>query len=284
MKNSNWTIESGEFGPRMVMHTAWSNEALVAAKENQIKELELNHAKGWRRTELLFLRDLEDRLRSFSILDFNIDDISPVNCLSQLRVLRINTYCNTRIDFNLFPHLRYCYLEWRAKASSVFEHAGIEKLFINKYPKRDFDAFSAMSGLRELSLTSSKLETCAGIEYLAKLSFLGIYFARKLRTIDGIQNLKMLTKLEINNCPSLHDISLVGELLKLEHLALCTNQKIDTIKSLRNLKNLETFLFYESTNIEDGDLSPLEELPNLKTVAFQERSHYTHTRNDFRLG
>jgi hypothetical protein len=39
-------------------------------------------------------------------------------------------------------------------------------------------------------------------------------------------------------------------------------------------------LFYESTNVLDGDLSPLKDLPKLKHVAFMERPHYSLTREE----
>jgi hypothetical protein len=40
-------------------------------------------------------------------------------------------------------------------------------------------------------------------------------------------------------------------------------------------------LFYESTNIVDGDLSPLTRQKNLSSVSFQDRRHYSHKRLEF---
>ena len=56
---------------------------------------------------------------------------------------------------------------------------------------------------------------------------------------------------------------------------------IQSLGALEGLENLERFTFYETTNIVDGDLSPIFMLPNLRSVAFQERRHYSHKRADF---
>jgi hypothetical protein len=56
---------------------------------------------------------------------------------------------------------------------------------------------------------------------------------------------------------------------------------IETIKGIENLKDLNDFIFYESTNILDGDLYPITKLENLKKIAFQNRRHYSHKREDF---
>ena len=63
------------------------------------KELELNRAKGWKRTSLNFLNDLS-HLKSLTIIDFNITEIQPIHSLESLQYLDINTYCKSPIDFS----------------------------------------------------------------------------------------------------------------------------------------------------------------------------------------
>ncbi len=43
---------------------------------------------------------------------------------------------------------------------------------------------------------------------------------------------------------------------------------------------LSEVVFYESTNIRDGDLSPLMK-HRLSSVSFQNRRHYSHRREQF---
>lgn len=44
---------------------------------------------------------------------------------------------------------------------------------------------------------------------------------------------------------------------------------------LAGLQELETFLFYESTDVADGDLTVLKRLPEPQHVVFMDRPHYS---------
>ena len=276
----DWVMESGNYGPRMVMQGVWSSTAAKAFETKGCKELELNHAKGWRGRDLSFLRKMSSSLEWFTIIDFTINDITPVNSMTSLRLLDVNTYCKTEIRFSQFPRLEECSLEWRPKASSLFEHRGLKKLFINKYPGKDLTDFARMTSLESLSLASPRVETLAGVEALTRLRFLGIYVARRLTTLKGVEALTSLEQLEVNDCRRVRDISPVRGLRRLRELHLCNDGEIETLEALTGLRRLEKFIFYESTNILDGDLSVLKELPKLKAVAFMERPHYSHNREE----
>ena len=56
---------------------------------------------------------------------------------------------------------------------------------------------------------------------------------------------------------------------------------IESIKGIEELKELSIFLFYESTNIIDGDISPVFKLANLSKISYQNRKHYSHKREEF---
>lgn len=274
-----WKFEESEFGPRMVMMGEWSSGALNAAKSAKVRALSLNYAKGWAGHDYGFLERLPE-LECLDITDWNAKDISAVNGLSHLRYLSVETSCKSEIDFERLPDLRKCAIEWRTKARSVFQHTGIEDLFINKYPGKDFSAFEKMN-LKSLALPSTRIESFLSVDSLKNLEFLGVYIARNLSSLDGIQHLGRLTHLEVNDCVRISDVSPLRDLVRLEELHLCANKSIQSIKPLSGLSALKVFLFYESTNVLDGDLSVLKALPNLHRVAFMERRHYSHKMSDF---
>lgn len=276
-----WESEDGQHGLRMVMKGQWSSAARDYALANSIKDLELNHAKGWRGEDLSFLADLSSNLESFTIIDFTIDDVEQVHDLRQLRFLDLNTYCKSEVRFSQFPSLEECALEWRPKASSLFEHKGLKKLFISKYTYRDLSSFSNMKRLESLSLASPRIESLAGVEVLERLTFLGVYAARKLTSLQGVEDLVNLVQLEVNDSQRIREIIPVAALTRLKELHICNDGEIETIQPVGGLQSLEKFLFYESTNVLDGDLAPLKKLAHLKSVAFMERPHYSHSRKDF---
>lgn len=280
---TNWTIEPGVFGPRMVMTGAWSLAALDAMASGGIRELELNYAKGWKCRSLSFLTDLSQLLEALVIIDRSIDNVDNVNDLENIRYLKIHTYCSTEIRFAQFPHLEECVLEWRPKALSLFQHRGVKRLFVNKWSHgRDLADFSGMLQLEALRLYSpTRLESLAGIECLTELARFELALAKRLTSLSGIEALKNLLCLHIGTCTKIRDISPVATLNRLRELFLNNCGEIESVRPLRSLQDLEKIIFYESTNVLDGDLTPLKGLPKLKEVAFQNRRHYSHTAEDF---
>lgn len=273
----NYTLEKGTRGTRLVLHTEWSDQLLDIYRTNKVKEMEVNYAKGFKGKDLTFLSKLSD-LEALVITHRTIDDISPLNNLHNLRVLEVNTYCKTEIIFNNFPLLEECVLEWRPKAKSIISCQSLKKLFLNSLPWESTEGLSNLTNLESLSLANSKIVNIKGIATLPKLQFLGLYNLRKLEGLTGIESLLILKRLEINGCKKIHSLDPLASLPQLRELHLCDDGDILSLKPLSAMVDLEEFLFYESTNVLDGDLSLLQSLPRLRRVWFENRPHYSLKR------
>jgi hypothetical protein len=274
------SLEDGKYGRRAVLNSHWSDELVGYLVSNEVVELELNQAKGWKGEELSFLTSLPN-LKSFEIFDFNIRNIEPIHHLHKLRRLGVTTYCSTRIEFSAFPELESCALEWRAKAASLFECATLKELFINRYNGKDSAPFGKLANLESLAILNAPLENLHGLSTLTKLRSLRLANLKRLATLEGIEGLTNLEELEIHTCRAIGSIREVGSLLRLKKLNLNNDGDIESLKPLDHLNGLEAVVFYESTNIVDGDLSPLLRQRNLARVSFQNRRHYSHRREDF---
>ncbi|MBA2750433.1 MAG: hypothetical protein H0U45_17315 [Tatlockia sp.] len=275
-------VEPGRYGKRLVVTSRWSNAISQYILGQNIEELYLNYARGWKGKNLSFLSELP-HLKAFSIIDWNISDISQIHTLHSLKKLEISTYCKTEINFEEFPSIEECSLEWRAKAKSIFNCKSLKKLFVNHYSGRNTFKFSHLVELESLSIANAPGKTLDGLSSLRKLKFLGLYNLKKLKSLSGIESLTLLEELEVNGCWSLPSITEVSYLLNLKKLQLCDDRSLESIKPLAKLNKLESFLFYESTDVVDGDLSPLMKLDNLSHLSFQERPHYSHRKMDFTL-
>lgn len=150
-------IEPGTYGSRVVVTSAWNPGITRYIIENDVKELYLNYAWGWKGNDIAFLNELTN-LEAFFILDWTIQDIAPVHFLTHLRFVHINTYCDSQIDFTRFPDLEECFLEWHRGAESVFSCKGLRKLFLNSYGGASSQPFSPLSELRSLSLGSAAIK------------------------------------------------------------------------------------------------------------------------------
>lgn len=281
-RTTEWMLEAGRrYGPRMVLTAGWSGAAADAWQASEARELELNYAKGWQRSELSFLLELRE-LRALLLTDWNLQDSSVVNELAGLRYLKLFTYCETEIRFDRLPDLEMCSLEWRPGAQSLFEHRGVKKLFLNRLVTGGgLRCLANMTSLGALALANPRLPTVAGIENLSDLEFLEIGNSRTLSDLSGLEALSALTWLELSACRSIGDVSSLGRLTQLRILLLGDLGDIASIRPLSQLRKLEKLFLLESTCVTDGDLSALAVLPELEHVVFEDRPHYSHPATDF---
>ncbi|OQW33081.1 MAG: hypothetical protein A4E19_06975 [Nitrospira sp. SG-bin1] len=266
---------------RMVLRSMWTDELLAPFMENDVRELELNYAKGWKVQNLEFLNHLPNLL-CLDLGHFTIEDISPIHVLHDLKALQIETYCKTKIDFSQFPKLEEVALEWRKGAESLFECSQLRKVFVNRLKAESLSVFKKLTSLTSLRVYNSSIKSIGTI-VIPTLTTLEIANARKLASLKGIEGFPNLTRLVIEGCRAIRSIDPLSILKQLEVLTVANDGEIQSFKPLAGLKKLREVHFYESTNIEDGDLTPLKQVPGLVKVSFQERKHYNLKRKDFEL-
>lgn len=275
-------LEKGKYGPMAVITGHWSDEIASDLASLKIMELELNYAKGWRGSDLSFLSNFP-WLQRFKITDFKITSVDPVHELQELRSLEIATYCDTELRFSIFPMLVDCSLEWRDGAISLFDCLSLEALFVNRYTGKNADLFGRLTKLQSLAILNAPLENIRGLSSLKELRSLRLANLERLASLEGIESLKRLEELEINTCRAIRDLDALRHLSQLRVINLNNNGKISNLKPLEHLDKLETVNFYESTDIADGDLSPLTRLPRLSRSSFKNRKHYSHRREELKL-
>jgi len=273
-------LEDGKHGLRAVVAGAWSEETTSFLLDKHIAELELNDGKGWRGNDLKFLADLP-QLRALRILDFKIQSVEPIHFLHDLRALEVMTYCRSEIRFSAFPRLEDCGLEWRPRAMSLFGCTTLKALFVNNFDGKNTDPFVQLTNLETLALLNAPIEDLRGLATLGKLRSLRLANLKRLRSLAGIERLAGLEELEIHTCRRIRSIDEIGSLRQLRKLHLNNDGDIESLKPLAKLTGLESVLFYESTNVVDGDLSPLLGQKSLSRVSFQNRNHYSHRREEF---
>jgi hypothetical protein len=275
-------LEHGYYGPRITVTGPWTPAITEYIRREGVRELYLNHARGWNGTSLNFLEALSD-LVAFSILDFTIKDITPIHRLASLRALEVSTYCSTKIDFHRFPVLERCAFYWRGGSDSLFACQTLRSLFLHRYTGSASEPIAHVTALEELSIANGELREVESLANLKNLRFLGLYNLKELTSLRGIESLDQLEALEVNGCKRIARIDELAGLVCLRRLQLNDDGPIASLGPLRGLDRLEEMLFYESTNISDGDLEPLAALPRLRNVSFQNRRHYSQKRESPRL-
>ncbi len=273
-------FEQGKFGLKATIKVRWTDSLIELLRERNIRELELNIGKGWRGKSIEFLKELPS-LKALTVQDQTLEAIEPIHSLHNLVELGLSTYSDTPVDFSAFPKIEKCGFEWIKGSDSLFDCVGLKSLGINNYKKKSSEPFSKLKQLEHLAILNSGIGELNGVFGLTNLSTLRLTRLRKIDSLGGIEALTNLEELEIQTCKGINSVLPSFSLNKLKKLFLLNIGNIDTLHGIENLTELEQLVFDESTNIIDGDLSPILSLRKLKKVAFQNRRHYTHRREDF---
>jgi len=105
----NFQIEAGDFGPRLVIDSAWSPAYADYMETHGITEITVNYARGFQGDNIDFLRTIPS-LRGLLFISYAVEDGSPINDLQKLRSLTVGYIGKTVIDFKSLPDLQVCYM------------------------------------------------------------------------------------------------------------------------------------------------------------------------------
>jgi Leucine-rich repeat (LRR) protein len=277
---SGATITNGKFGLRAELTDAWSDALANQLLELPIAELLVNDAKGWSGKNVEFLSHFPN-LQAVEIGCLALESDEPVHRLTKLRSLTLSTYCKTPLRFNEFAELEFCYFYWRAGCESLFERSSLTSLMVFNYKGHDTSSFGKLTKLESLTITDCSIRQLSGLQSLQKLKTLDLAFLKRMRSLEGIENLINLENLTVTACRQVQSLEPIRKLEKLRRLDLSDNGEILSLEPISNLSNLEKVCFIESTNILDGNLSPLQSKKYLRKVIFQDRAHYSHKSYEF---
>jgi len=177
--------------------------------------------------------------------------------------------------------LERCILEWRPKATSLFDCTTLKDVFVNRYKGKDLSGFGKLTKLESLAILNSPVRDLRGLITLKRLRRLRLNNLTKLASLVGLEELTNLEELDLRGERAIRSIEELGSLSRLRRLYLDDNGDIESLGPLDKLSALEVVTFSGSTKIIDGDLSPLVRLKSLTGITFQNRRHYSHRREEF---
>ena len=215
------------------------------------------------------------------IIDSNIEDISFIYAFDNTRILNIQNDDRTKIDFRNFVNLQDLFLTWRKGVMNLFDKKSLLTLRLERFKEKSLDVGTGMP-LRELWISSSPVENLSSLAGLKKLEVLRLSSLRCLEETSWIQGLTGLKELMISSCKKVAGTILdeVTALHLLEKLFFAKMGAFPSLSPVQRLKRLEIIGFIENSMVSDGNLAPLLELPNLKSLSMQGFSHYNPSVDD----
>lgn len=241
-------------------------------KKYNIKALYLNTSTGWIGKDYSFLKDLEN-LVELQILDPHMVNISALERLDKLEYLNIAYFPDEYIDFKKLSNLKKCSLGYPKNIKSLFEVKTLQCLALDELKLKDYSDLRKLVNLKELYIGNSSIPSLDFLNEMLTLEKLSLVNCRKINNFSPISLFVRLKYLDLRGCSKLEAIDFVKPLKNLEHLVLGNSKSIKSIKPLSGCLSLKIASF---PNIIDGDLSPLEKLPNLSNLFIQNKKHYSH--------
>jgi len=198
---NNFEIREDEngIGKVLILKGSWSHEVSAYMRDHGISALRLTGSFGFKGHDLSFLPELVF-LRSLELYCWEAKGIKVIESLPQLEVLGLQYKSTQKIDLSAFSKLRVALVTWSKGLSSLLELTTLEKLNVQNYPHSNLEPISSMVGLKQLYLTSRKLEYLKGIEQLRSLELLDLYNCPFLTSMAGTEQLPKLKTIEIEAC------------------------------------------------------------------------------------
>lgn len=270
-------LERSDDGVTLIVTDAWSKPAEQALESGIADGLDLNYAKGFKDTDLRFIRDWP--VRRVRILARTIKDLSPLYRLSgTLEYLSVVTSPTAVVDLAQLPSLNGLAAEWAQVRESIRQSPGLRELFLRSYTEDDLKPLRWNSQLERLRFKDRpRLQSLDGLGALPSIRHLAVYLATRLKDTDALQQLEpdRLEELHLEACRTLSDLGPVASARSLRFLNASDCDDIESLHPLKNLAHLEVLWLYGTTKILDGDLSPIMGLPRLRELRLQARRIYS---------
>ena len=283
INDSDYFIDETEerIGRCLVLKSNWSDRFLRIIDEENISTLRLSSSMGWADSDISFVANLSTtRLNGIEIYNWNIRDVTPLQELKEIRYIGLQCDFVRAPDFSTFEKLTELFLFWKSKAVTIFECSRLEILNVVNFPSVNLLELRQMVNLKQLQITSRKLESLRGIEQFNSLEIIDLAECPRLESLLGLESCKNLERVELDNCKRIEDVGGLGGLTRLKEVLLIDCGKLKSLQPLADLQSLKSLNFAGDTYIEDGVLSFLATMPQLENVRFANRRHYSDNRDE----
>jgi hypothetical protein len=204
-------------------------------------------------------------------------DLSGLQALTELRVLTCSI--PLQLDVAVHPRLEEFSGDWSADNDfAAFPRLRRLSLWSFRPKSRDMSGLRVSEKLQELHLVRPLIDSLAGIERLAGLKALELYYlSKRVFDYDRIASLAHLETLDLDSCKGVVDYGFLRRLSALKKLMITKCSEIPNVRFVDSMPHLAHFSFVD-TIVSDGDLRPLLHIPY---VGFTSRRSYSHTFEQF---
>lgn len=126
--------------------------------------------------------------------------------------------------------------------------------------------------VEDLRLVRGNLGSIEGIGRLKKLTHVWLCALNRLTSLSDIDAATNLQRAEFECLKQVQDFHILGRCKNLKHLNLLENGSLPSMDWIRGNQSLESLGLF--TNVLDGDLTPVLDLPHLVSFGADNKKHY----------
>ena len=272
-------LRNGVCGPQLLVDTEWTEDIQRLMVRENIADLVLKRTRVFQRQSLGFLEQVP-WVQRFTLLDLVIQDIDGVHALPELRYLHMSDYSRKPIRFSNFPKLVDCRMEFTNGRVSVSCCKKLEYLSLQHFSQRDLSRLTPLSLLSALRIVQGCLEDISAIAAFPLLRELTLGLLRNIKDLTPLAELSGLEELDLEGCKNLGRLDALANLKALRQLNIGNCGQLESLAPLLDCPNLTSVDFSGDTTILDGDISILQNIPNLDYASFLGRRHYNRKPRD----
>ncbi|MBQ4804847.1 hypothetical protein J8L88_18430 [Aquimarina sp. MMG015] len=205
-------------------------------KDNELYNL-LIDGRFWKAKSLPNMEKF-NFINELKVIWTEIDDISPIQSCTDVRILTLDNGDKTKIDFNSFPNLEKLFSWSRKNIKNVWNIKGIKDLALAGLKKQDFVDGYALDSIEKLRLVKTPVEDLSFIKRAQNLKRLDLRSMSKLENIDFLNSLKNLEYLFLE-ANKVRDFKVVSKLTKLKTCILKSKNAIIDTNDFLTLNTLE---------------------------------------------
>jgi hypothetical protein len=139
--------------------------------------------------------------------------------------------------------------------------------------QQEFRNIDQLNVLKDVEIFNGDLRIIApsleSLEILKNLSVINgnleLHFNSGLKTLSGLENLKAVKSIIINENENLINLEALRQIKKVEMLRIIANDKLRSLDGLENLRDVKTLLIYDNKNLNSIDaLGQIKEVERLE--------------------
>lgn len=224
--------------------------------------------------DLAFLSDFPN-IKSLGIACQSIENFDSVKGLHKLEELSIISDKNQKLNFDIEADLKILSLVWKNKFEISYLPKSIEYLSIDKGSKINWKKLlENKNSLLKVNLVDCDIDKADILFSLKSLRYLSLTGCKKI-TFDNAGNNDSLRFIDLRETP-LSTLQWINSLKGIQIICITTAGKLDTISNIKKRDSIIGLFIAGNTTIEDGNLSSLETLKNLRNCFIVGKKHYSH--------